>query len=61
MPIISIGGRCVHTATFKNRHSTVNAKGFDITQPHHVERVQRALRNANGGTINLKLGRFADD
>ena len=61
MSITHIGGRCVNTTTFSNGRSTVNAKGFDLSQSHHVELVKQALRDANGGTINLKLGRFADD
>jgi len=61
MPITHIGGRCVNTTSFGSGRSQVNAKGFDIRQPMHVKLVNEALRNANGGTINLKLGRFADD
>jgi hypothetical protein len=61
MPITHIGGRCVNTTSFSTRgRSKVNAKGFDISQPNHVRLVNEALRNANGGIINLKLGRFAD-
>ena len=61
MPVTHIGGRCVNTTTFGKGRSQVNVKGFDVSQPHHVQRVNDALRNANGGTINLKFGRFADD
>lgn len=61
MPITHIGGRCVNTTSFASGRSQVNAKGFDVSQPSHVKLVNEALRNANGGTINLKLGRFADD
>ena len=61
MPITHIGGRCVDTTSFNRGRSQVNAKGFDISQPMHVKLVNEALRNANGGTINLALGRFARD
>ena len=60
MGITHIGGRCLNTQTFNSGASRVNAKGFDISQTTHVELVKEALRNANGGTINLKLGRFAE-
>ncbi len=61
MGITHIGGRCVNTTSFNSGRGQVNAKGFDISQPNHVRLVNEALRNANGGTINLRLGRFADD
>ena len=61
MPITHIGGRCVNTQTFQLGRGVVNAKGFDINQPSHVKLVQDAMRNTNGGTINLRLGRFAED
>lgn len=61
MGITHIGGRCVNTTSFNRGRSQVNAKGFDISQPNHVKMVNEALRNANGGTINLALGRFARD
>lgn len=61
MGLVSIGGKCLNTSTFKRGGSTVNIKGFDISQPHHVKMANQALRNANGGTINLALGKFAKD
>lgn len=61
MGITHIGGRCLNTSSFARGRSTVNAKGFDIGNPMHVRLVNEALRNANGGTINLRLGRFAED
>lgn len=41
--------------------SKVEVLGFDINQPNHVRLVQKALGNCNGGTIQLKLGRYARD
>lgn len=61
MGLTHIGGRCMNTTSFEAGRSKVNAKGFDIRNSTHVRLVNEALKNANGGTINLRLGRFADD
>lgn len=61
MPVTHIGGKCVNTTTFRVGRRTVEAKGFDIRQPSHVDIVNKALRSPMGGTTKLKLGRFAED
>lgn len=49
------------TTVFTKGRSRVEIKGFDINQPSHVKLAQRALQNANGGTIRFGVGKYARD